>query len=315
VRRLQLTAIGALAALTAASALVPCPARASCTSPTPTVVWSYPRDGETDVPTNVTLWLLLSNWHKPGKVRLDGKELPVNGFGFGYRPLEPMAPSSPHELSIDAALPGAEPPVTLTIRFTTASGETEREPAMVPAVSAVSATQSRPLSNVCQSVVHAMDCFDTGQDTHLVFDSEARPFVWIVERVPMLMGESPVFTLWPGECELPEIFVSADMARTCGYRYRLHAVEATGLRAMSPPFCPSELIKAVPGDDGGAPPAPDAGAPPEDAGAPPTMGGANTGAPRVDETDSSGGCSVGGAPGGGALLLLALALLRRRRRA
>ena len=38
----------------------------------------------------------------------------------------------------------------------------------------LSATTSRPLSNPCQSVVHAMDCFDTGQDTHLVFETEAR---------------------------------------------------------------------------------------------------------------------------------------------
>lgn len=301
-----------MGALVLTSALVPRPARASCTPPAPTVVWSYPRDGETGVPTNVTLWLLLSNWHRPGKALLDGKEVPVNGFGFGYRPLEPLAPSGPHELVIDGAPPG-EPPVTLTIRFTTASGDTELEPAMVPAVTAASATQSRPVSNLCQAVVHAMDCFDTGQDTHLVFETEARPLVFVVERVPMLMGESPVFTLWPGECELPEIFVNGSVARTCTYRYRLHALEATGLRAMSPPFCPSELIKAAPGDDGGAPPEPDAAPPPSDAGAP-TGGGPSTANPRIGETGGAGGCSVGGGAGSGALLLLALALLLRRRR-
>jgi len=317
VRQLQLTSLRALAALAAAGALVPSPAKASCTEPKPELVWSYPRDGEADVPTNITIWLLLSNWHRPGKVYLDGKELPVNGFGFGYRPLEPLAPSSAHEVTFQASTPGTEPAVMLSLKFTTAAGDTELEPPMVPMVSAVSATQSRPLSNVCQAVVHAMDCFDTGQDTHLVFQTEARPFLWIIERVPMLVGESPVFSLWPSECDLPEIFAPGSAARACGHQYRLHAMEGTGLRAMSAPFCPSDLIKAAPGDDGGAPPAPaDAGVTPDDAGAPP-MGGANTGNPRIGETDGSGGCSVGGGRSGGALLLLlgfVTLLLRRRYR-
>jgi hypothetical protein len=306
VPQLQLTVLRTLpAALVAAGALTPQAAQASCAEPTPALVWSYPKDGETDVPTNITLWVLLSNWHKPGKVLLDGKELPVNGVGYGYRPLEPLSPSSPHEITIVASPPAVEPPVTLTIRFTTASSETENEVPMVPMVQSVSATQTRPLTNLCQSVVHAMDCFDTGQTTHLVFNTEARPFLWIVERMPMLMGESPVFTLWPGECEVPEIYVNPADASRCTYQYRLHAVEGTGLRAMSPPFCPADLLRAEPGDDGGAPIEPDAGVPPEaDAG---TSGPApTTGNPVVGEAGASGGCSVGGGKSGAPLLFLAL---------
>jgi hypothetical protein len=273
------------------------------------VVWSYPKDGDTDVPTNVTVWLLLSNWRRPAKVMLDGQEVPVDEFGFGYRPPAPLVPSSPHELSVQAS---TEPPVTLTIRFTTASGETERELPMVPKVQAVTATTSRPLSNQCQSVVHAMDCFDTGQDTHLVFQTEARPFLWIVERVPMAMGESPVFTLWPGECELPEVFLDSSAARTCFRQYRLHAVEGTGLRASSQPFCPSQLVRAEPADAGGLEPEADGGVAPEDAGAPGM--GPTTGNPQIGDAGTSSGCSVGRSPSGGLLLLLALALLRRRYR-
>ena len=275
------------------------------------VVWSYPKDGDTDIPTNVTLWLLLSNWQRPAKVLLDGQEVPVDAFGFGYRPPAPLAPSSPHELSVQA---GTQAPVTLTIRFTTASGETERELPMVPKVQAVTATSSRPLSTLCQSVVHAMDCFDTGQDTHLIFETEVRPFLWIVEKVPMAMGESPVFTLWPGECELPEVFLDSSAARTCSRQYRLHAVEGTGLKASGQPFCPSQLVRALPPDAGDLEPEADGGVAPEQD-ASPTTGTPTTGNPQNTATPARRRLQRGRSrAGGGLLLLLALALLRRRYR-
>jgi hypothetical protein len=303
------------ALLGGAGLLLPTRAQASCAAPAPAVVWSYPKDGDVNVPTNVTLWLLLSNWNRPGKVLLDGKEVPVNGFGLGYQPLEPMAPSTPHELTFQASPPGEQPVVNLSIHFTTASGETERESPMVPSVPYVTASPSRPLSNLCQSVVHAMDCFDTGQDTHLVFGAEGRPFLWIVEQVPKLMGESPVFTLWPGECDQPEVFLNRSTVATCDHQYRIHALEGTGLRAMSKPFCASGLLRSD-DPDGGAPPdqpppGDDAGAPVmADAGAPaPTPGHDGVG---THEVTGKGGCSVGGGgPPAGLLLVLLLALRRR----
>jgi hypothetical protein len=322
VSRLQLTHFVRLSllgpALLGSAGFLPQRAQASCAAPAPAVVWSYPKDGDVDVPTNVTLWLLLSNWHRPGKVLLDGKEVPVNGFGLGYQPLEPMAPSSPHELTFQATPPGVDPAVNLTIHFTTASGETERESPMVPTVPWVTASTVRPLSSLCQSVVHAMDCFDTGQDTHLLFGSEQRPFLWVVERVPAQMGESAVFNLWPGECGQPEVFLTGADARSCFRQYRLHALEVAGLRAMSRPFCPSGLLRSddpdggamppdqpPPGDDAGAPASPDAGAPA------PSPGHDGVGA---HEVTGGSGCSVGrgGAPGLMAVLLLLLALRRRR---
>ncbi|HXU82478.1 MAG TPA: hypothetical protein VN914_13845, partial [Polyangia bacterium] len=294
--RLPLIRLSILLPVLAASAVLGTPSsRASCMPPAPAIVWSYPKDGDVDVPTNVTLWLLLSGWHRPGLVLLDGKEIPVNGFGFGYQPLEPMAPSSPHELTFQATSPGAAPAVTLTIHFTTASGETERQSPTVPTVPYVTASPTRPLSTLCQSVVHAMDCFDTGQDTHLVFATEAKPFLWVVERVPALMGESPVFTLWPGECDQPEVFLQDAVARNCTHQYRLHALEGTGLRAMSRPFCPAALLRATDGPDGGAvmppdepPPADlDAGVATPTDGPAPSHGNENT----YDAGGKKGGCS------------------------
>jgi len=320
VPRLQLNRLPLLlgpALLGGAGLLVPPRAQASCAAPAPAVVWSYPKDGDVNVPVNVTLWLLLSNWNRPGKVLLDGKEVPVNGFGFGYQPLEPMAPSSPHELTFQATPPGEQPVVNLTIHFTTASGETELESPMVPTVPYVTASASRPLSSLCQSVVHAMDCFDTGQDTHLLFAAEGKPFLWIVERVPKLMGESPVFTLWPGECDQPEVFLAGNTVATCDHQYRLHALAGTGLRAMSKPFCPSGLLRSD-GPDGGAPPdqpppADDAGAPaPPDAGTPaPTPGHDGVG---THELTGGSGCSVGGGGAPGVMAAFLLLLARRRRR-
>lgn len=63
-----------------------------------------------------------------------------------------------------------------------------------------------------------MDCFDTGQATHLIFETDAKPVVFIVagDEVPWTMA-------WPGECGAPEIFV-----RECSGVHTVYAVSATG---------------------------------------------------------------------------------------
>jgi hypothetical protein len=162
-----------------------------------------------------------------------------------------------------------------------------------------------------------MDCFDQGQDSHLVFGVAGRPFLWIVERVPRLIGESPVFTLWPGDCEQPEVFVDGDNLAVCDHQYRLHALEGTGLRAMSKPFCPSGLLKTD-DPDGGAPP--DQPPPSSDHAGAPVMVDAGPPAPipghdgvGTHEVTGGSGCNVGGGSASGALLVLLLLLARRRR--
>jgi hypothetical protein len=313
-----------IAALMAAALAGPGPARAGCEVPPPELVWSYPADGQTDVPTNATIWILLPNWTQPGSVSLDGVPIPVNEFGFGYVPAQPLAPGSPHQVTFRATPARVQPPVDLTIRFTTGAGPADGTPPSPPAVPSASATATRALPANCQRVLDAMECFDTGPRFHLVFATSATPLLWIIESAGSEPGAAPTFELWPGSCGPPEAFVEDAATRACNRRFLLHAVTEAGLRATSAPLCPGELVTmplppapAMP--DASAEPLPDPS--PPDAGAPPTgpappAGGARGSDPMVHETESRSACAIAGRGEMGVawLALLLVPLVRRRRR-
>src|SRR5829696_7651889 len=135
----------AMVSLLATLLVCPASARAGCAPPVPEVVWSYPAEGQTDVPTNATIWILLPNWTQPASVSLDGMEVPANGFGFGYVPEQLLAPSSPHQVTFRATAAKVQPPVDLTIRFTTGAGPAEATPPSPPAILWASASATREL--------------------------------------------------------------------------------------------------------------------------------------------------------------------------
>jgi hypothetical protein len=311
-----------IASLMVAALAGPAPARATCALPPAELVWSYPADGQSDVPTNATIWILLPNWTQPGSVSLDGVEIPVNGFGFGYVPEQPLAPSSPHQVTFRATSARVQPPVDLTIRFTTGPGPAEAKQPSAPAVLWASASATRDLTPACQRVLDAMECFDTGPRFHLIFTTEAMPLLWIIEAVGNDPTAAPSFELWPGSCGLPEVFVEDADTRACNRHYRLHALTEAGLRAMTAPLCPGDLVKMpLPP----SPVAPDAGAdqPPDqpqpDGGAPSSTSdpGPKGSDPAVRETESRSGCAIAGrrkAAGVAWLALLLVPLARRRSR-
>jgi hypothetical protein len=299
-------------------------AGAACLTPAPTVVWSYPAEGQLDVPTNAAVWLLLSNGHTPEVVFIDEQPVPANEVGVGFQPPQPLAPGA-HLLSFLATPEDADLPVQLTLRFTTGAGPSEEEPPEAPFVTGITVPTMRALAPRCQAAVQAMGCADTGADTHLVFANPAAPLLWIVERVPAVMDETPVFTAWPGDCGLPELFTRESVKRSCGHRYRLHAAGPTGLRSTGKPVCPDELLAARPAPDGGVDPDdPDGSI--SDPGDQPVPGTPDAGAPRpapagsgvqVHEStgDVTGGCDVAGsaAPATVVLPLIVLIVFTRRR--
>jgi hypothetical protein len=312
----------AIASLVAAVLAGP-PAWATCAPPPPALVWSYPADGQTDVPTNATIWILLPNWTQPASVSLDGVEVPVNGFGFGYVPDQPLAASSPHQVTFRATPARVQPAVEVTIRFTTGSGPADATPPPTPAVLWASASATRELTPACQRVLDAMDCFDSSPRFHLIFTTEAMPLLWIIESLGNEPTAAPSFELWPGACGLPEVFVEDAATRGCNRRYRLHALTEAGLRTMTASLCPGDLVKMpLPP----APVTPDAGADPAPIQAEPDAGalsggegGARGSDPAIHETDVQSGCAVGrrgkaGVPALAALLGIVRLARRRRRR-
>ena len=222
-----------------------------------------------------------------------------------------------------------QPPVQLTIRFTTGPGPAETTPPAPPAVLWASASATRDLAPACQRALDAMECVDTGPRFHLIFTTDAMPLLWIIESSAGDAAAAPSFELWPGSCGLPEVFVDEGATRACNRRYRLHALTEAGLRAMTPSLCPGDLVKmplppspVMPdaGVDPGVQPPPDQSG--TDGGAPSTGGGGTGGGPgprgtdpAVHETESRSGCAFGGGGAGGGqaiVLLLLLALVRRR---
>ena len=67
--------------------LSPQVAQASCVAPPPQVLWSYPAAGQSDVPTNATLWLRLS--------RVGNIALTLNGAPQPYVAVDVLSPEEP----------------------------------------------------------------------------------------------------------------------------------------------------------------------------------------------------------------------------
>src|SRR4051794_5087025 len=87
-------------ALAAASLwLVPGGAQASCFLPSLEVLWTYPADGDQDVPTNAVFWALATGWRSPDAT-IDGVPLAVN-TQTGETPLGNLAPNQDHVLRLD----------------------------------------------------------------------------------------------------------------------------------------------------------------------------------------------------------------------
>jgi len=265
------------------------PLQAACQPSPVSLVWSYPKEGQTEVPTNATFWFLLSNALTPEVVFIDDAPLRPNPFGFGFEPAQPLAPNSAHVISFLATPEDVEPPVQLTVRFTTGAGPLEEESPEAPFVTVVSASSMRALTPRCQAVVQAMGCFDAGQNTHVVFATAGRPLLWMIERVPAAMDELATFTLWPGDCGPPEVFAGEDIKSACAHHYRLHAISAAGLRVEGKPICPNELLGPRPGEsDGGTDPTND----------PNGSVGGEADAGMTDPTDGAAGTRPGGNPSG-----------------
>jgi hypothetical protein len=230
------------AAVLAVLALTGRAAYGSCAAPAPMIIWSYPADGQTDVPTNAGIFFLTTLGAAAGGATINGSALAIEGGHFGYRP--PLTPQTDYVVAVG---PASAAPIQL--RFTTGAGPQPVPPPTVPTVTRVTASHDRALSDDCRAAWNAMDCFDTGQDTHVIFETEAHPLFFVVE--PLQGATSVPWPItWPGSCGNPEIYVGSDNGRPrCHGAHRIHAVSITGESASADIDC-DVALGAVP--DGGA---------------------------------------------------------------
>jgi hypothetical protein len=207
-------------------------ARASCVAPVREIVWSYPADGEKNVPTNARVFLLTTyGAFEPGTIAINGQPLSREP-GDSRAGLGPaLAPLTEYVVTLSQAS-SSEP--TLSFRFETGMGPVAAPLPAVPVVERQTRLTVRAFSPMCAAAWHAMDCFDTGQDTHLVFETASRPLLFYVE--PLASGLLPWSMAWPGVCGDPEVFIRSG-GPPCTGPFRLHAVSLTGDETTADPQC------------------------------------------------------------------------------
>jgi len=216
----------AIAIAAAAIAVVsPRAVEASCAAPELDVVWSYPADGQTDVPTNAQ-GIVLTTLGRWAKVTLDGVELAAFG-DRGYRFTTPtLSADTEHTLVVTSAHSTRE----ITLRFRTGSGPAASHPPAAETSGIVD--EGKPnLSERCEAVIAASDCYDTGQDEYLTLRTSQKPIAWLVT----FSGDEHLrgVDLWPAECGSPVVYVHSSDDRC----YELTAVNEIGETTEAGRYC------------------------------------------------------------------------------
>jgi hypothetical protein len=214
----------------AAVAFQTAPAAADCAPPASEVVWSYPANGDTNVPTNVDLWLQMSGWDGPAKVWLGDEALPGLALPYGYD-LGELAPNTAYELRVEPLSGG----VSFELGFTTGSGPASPNAGVAPGAVTTSRSSSFEGSALCRAALSTQDCFDTGQNTYFKFTPSVDTVGWLIQSDSGYRA----INLWPGECGAPQLFAH-DSSSPC---VTLHAIDAVGATHASQRVCsdPNDL--------------------------------------------------------------------------
>lgn len=268
-------AVGALASAT--------PAHAACLASERTgILWSHPAQGATDVPTNVDLWVMLTDGDEPPRVSLGDAELPGLQLPFNYD-LGELAPNTEYLLKVHG-----DPDSAFELRFTTGSGAAEVDPDAAPGMVTTSSTfdYAAPAS-LCQAIVNNQGCFDTPPNTYYEFAPSGNAVGWLVHSNDLLRD-----VLWPSECGPLQLLTQGGAPCVV-----LSGIDASGATHASEEVCGTYSGE---GQDLVLPPertaagTPGVVLPPASAGGDESDGeGAAVSAPAPQMT-ASGGCALGG---------------------
>jgi hypothetical protein len=269
-------AVTATAALIGASA----PAQGNCVAPVDKIIWSYPADGATGVPTNARLFVLRPSGLSTGSVRVNGQlvESDPTDRRLGFR--VQLEPSTTYLVEVPSS------PAPLSFRFTTGTAASLAPAPSAPIVERTTTETARSLPSFCRSALSIGECFDTPPYVDRVFETGSRPVFFVVRWLPPAVypatvpqPSEPVIVppvYWPAECGHPELFEKPSI---CFGTYRLSAVGITGEEVTADYAC-------------------------------------NRPADATTGESTAGGCTTGrGAPSAPVLLtiLIGLALVRARR--
>jgi hypothetical protein len=294
------------------------------------VLWTYPANGDVDVPTDSSLWLAanVSSFGQVPTVELNGTAVSVQAESLSaLAPLrfEPptLAPDTSYVWTLRYPPTDGQSATTFEVQFKT--GKRQRRAA--PKVRVVAHAEHDVASSAgpCTAILAAQRCFDTiGQRPprrHELVVTPTSAVGWLVRSAK---GER---ILWPAVCGAPQIIIDESESKEC---FALQSIGLGGQLGPRRDFCSGEKHAPLPRTAGAPPPAglspiapqpspaalttPEAGVPA--AAAPPAQGNSAEPAAKPDAV-SQGGCSLGGghAPGGCGVALVLTGLWLRRRRA
>jgi hypothetical protein len=215
-------------------------ADAKCLSVPSTLLWSYPADGQQDVPLDATLRLFVRNSLPPAaQVTLDGVQLVLSESG-GY-PLGELEPSTDYEVHVTSA---DGQPLSGTIDFSLAfhtGTERSKNLAASPRVTDSIVDIDEPaLTPPCAQTFDAHGCHDVPawlRRIELQPDPDA--VAWLLTLPPGPSGarnESETWQdLWPVECSTLLVDLQQSDADTC---YKIAALSANGDVSEPTLYCP-----------------------------------------------------------------------------
>lgn len=280
--------------------------RADCGLPPTELLWSYPAQGDGNVPTNAQFWLLSTGWGDIAQATLNGQALTHEATGPGVTHLTPpaLSPDTDYVLAIEfRETPGqASVPEGVSIAFHSGTGAQAS-----PSTSTVDGHDlTAGLGDRCTDVISAQDCFDTGQDTLLSFNASNPDAIGWLARRDIAEGSH----LIPARCDAPALFVHKPKERAC---YAITAIGAGGLLAEPKEYCVSPEEGEEPSEDAGSEPA----ASPGKGAASPAEADTGDGPTPPSDEAAAKGCTVGPLSGKSAPMLwitagLLLSLGRRR---
>lgn len=228
--------------VTAAALPFTSPVQAKCRMPPIELLWSYPADGDVDVPTNAVFWSLNKYWYANPTLTLNGVSVATtpreaNATSAPGTPLGSLAPQHDYVLRLEfpqPALAGGGTAQPIEIAFRTGDGPAER----LPPLGVLGDRQTPDGPNFqrafrdaeCSAEIEAQDCFDTGPNVLIHFDVEE----------PRAVGFVVDGALWPARCGHPALyrryFPSAAAGRppTC---FDLQAIGPGGLLSEATEYC------------------------------------------------------------------------------
>lgn len=172
-------------------------ARAGCTWPSPLLVWSYPADGQRNVPPDADLIMILEG-DPVQEVLLDGAPLSASRNQPNVYDMGDLAPSEVHTLELHWG-EASRPPQILS--FETGDGTVpSRHADLDTFASSAEACNDYVcgMPGICQIAALVNTCFDTGPPVSLALATDGHAAAWIVE---LELAGQVTKTVLPGNCK------------------------------------------------------------------------------------------------------------------